>query len=886
AMMDHPNIAKVLDAGATATGRPYFVMEMVRGEPITEYCDKQKLGIEDRLRLFQQTCNAVQHAHQKGIIHRDIKPSNVMITLHDGKPVPKVIDFGIAKATSQRLTEKTVYTEYRQLIGTPEYMSPEQAEMSGIDIDTRSDVYSLGVLLYELLTGTTPFDSGQLRSAAYGEIQRIIREETPHRPSTRLTSLHTLPTVAEQRRAEPGKLPQIIRGDLDWIVMKAMEKDRTRRYDTASDFAKDLQRYLDDEPVLASPPSAGYRLGKFIRRNKVAMAVASLIVLVLVLGVIGTSWGMVRAIDEKQRADDAASAEAEARVEAEDNARRAERELARAVEIKRLITEMLSGITPARARGADTTLLRGILEDAAARLDRDEVSDELVAAELHLLIGRVYESLGRPQDAEPHVAVALEIRRRVLGNEHPDTLTNLHALAMVYWNLNRFAEGERLYLEALEIKRRVLGEDHPETLRALGNVAVIYIQQRRYAEAQPLQQQAFERRRHVLGAEHPSTLNAMGNLAFLYHQMRRHTQAEPLYVGAVELQTKVMGATHPLTLDTMRSLGAFYVDQGRFAEAEPLLAGTLDAQRRVLGSDHPDTHRCAYLLVQLLIEQGRLEEAEQLLRKTLDVQRRLEGDGHPYTLHSVASLGRLYNAMGRYDDARATIEPSLETMQGFLGRRDPHTRRAMGELARAYLNLGRPGDAVPLLRDLLQVQREMSGAPDADAHTLNEAAWTILAIEPARVDALRDLVDPERARQLAERACEREQRDGGKILWMYLDTLAQAQHRTGDTAAAIETQRRAIALVPESGAAVLRPGLERRLEEYEAALSSAASAGPSRQRLAVSDESDTRIGLLAPIVGSAGTRRCRITARSTSIHCATMRSAALGGPAGRNAVAR
>jgi tetratricopeptide (TPR) repeat protein len=301
ALMDHPNIAKVLDGGATDTGRPYFVMELVKGQPITAHCDKHGLGVGERLLLFQQVCHAVQHAHQKGIIHRDLKPSNVLISMHDGEPVAKVIDFGIAKATSARLTEKTVFTEFRQFIGTPEYMSPEQAEPSGDDIDTRSDVYSLGVLLYELLTGVTPFAGSDLRSAGYGEIQRIIREETPPRPSTKLSSLETLPSIAAHRRTEPKKLGTMIRGDLDWIVMKAMEKDRRRRYESASGLAEDIERHLRSEPVTASPPGALYKLGKFARRNRVAVVAGSMIAAALVIGVVGTTWGMLWALDERAR---------------------------------------------------------------------------------------------------------------------------------------------------------------------------------------------------------------------------------------------------------------------------------------------------------------------------------------------------------------------------------------------------------------------------------------------------------------------------------------------------------------------------------------------------------------------------------------------------------
>ena len=284
ALMDHPNIAKVLDAGATESGRPYFVMELVKGVPITEYCDTHQLSTKERLVLFMLVCHAVQHAHQKGIIHRDLKPSNVLIAMHDGKPVPKVIDFGIAKALDQKLTEKTVFTEMRQLIGTPEYMSPEQAEMTGIDIDTRSDVYSLGVLLYELLTGTTPFDARELREAGYGEIQRIIREVEPQKPSTRLSTLgEKLTDIAKRRKAEPKLLTKSLRGDLDWIAMKCLEKDRTRRYETANALAMDVLRFLCDEPVAATPPSLRYRMGKFVRRNRRLAYSISAIAAVLVL---------------------------------------------------------------------------------------------------------------------------------------------------------------------------------------------------------------------------------------------------------------------------------------------------------------------------------------------------------------------------------------------------------------------------------------------------------------------------------------------------------------------------------------------------------------------------------------------------------------------------
>ncbi len=305
ALMDHPNIAKVYDAGATDTGRPYFAMELVRGIPITEYCDQNHSTPVQRLKLFTDVCHAIQHAHQKGVIHRDIKPSNILITLHDGVPVPKIIDFGIAKATQGDLTDKTIYTRFQQFIGTPAYMSPEQAEMSGLDVDTRSDIYSLGVLLYELLTGTTPFDAKELMKAGMDELRRTIRETEPVRPSNRLSGMTAADSTGTARRCgmEPQRLITLLRGDLDWIVMKCLEKDRTRRYETANGLAMDIQRYVNNEPITARPPSAAYRFRKAVRRNKLAFGAAAAVVLALLLGIIATGWGLSWALRERATAE-------------------------------------------------------------------------------------------------------------------------------------------------------------------------------------------------------------------------------------------------------------------------------------------------------------------------------------------------------------------------------------------------------------------------------------------------------------------------------------------------------------------------------------------------------------------------------------------------------
>jgi serine/threonine protein kinase len=357
AMMDHPNIARVLDAGATDTGRPYFVMELVRGVKITDYCDKNQLDTRRRLDLFIQICQAIQHAHQKGIIHRDIKPSNILITLHDGVPVPKVIDFGIAKATEVRLTDKTFFTAYEQIVGTPAYMSPEQAEMSGLDIDTRSDIYSLGVLLYELLTGRTPFDPKELLQHGLDEMRRTLREREPQRPSTMLTTLQgtELTATAEHRQAEPPKLISLLRGDLDWIVMKALEKDRRRRYETANGLAMDINRYLNNEPVMARPPSRLYRFQKLVRRNQVIFTATGAVAVALIIGLGTSTWLFFMEKAARQRAVAAEQQQARLRQEAE-QARANEAELRRQAETRQKITQAALLVSQEKFEEADKLL--------------------------------------------------------------------------------------------------------------------------------------------------------------------------------------------------------------------------------------------------------------------------------------------------------------------------------------------------------------------------------------------------------------------------------------------------------------------------------------------------------------------------------------------------
>ena len=410
ALMDHPNIAKVLDAGTTDSGRPYFVMELVKGIPIIQYADEHRLTPRQRLELFIPVCQAVQHAHQKGIIHRDLKPTNVLVADYDDHPVPKVIDFGVAKAIGQHLTERTMFTQFGQVVGTIEYMSPEQAKLNQLDIDTRTDIYSLGVLLYELLTGETPFDRQRLRSAAFDEMLRIIREEEPPKPSTRLSSSESLPSIAAQRQLEPKKLTTLVAGELDWIVMKWLEKDRNRRYETANAFAADLERYLHDEPVQACPPSAAYRFRKFVRRNKIVFVAASAVTATLLLGLMVSTWLYL----EEKSAHELAVSEA-----------------AKASAVNDLLQDMLASANPDQTKGADYTV-RQLLDQFSERLGNQLKNQPEIEASIRATIGNAYRRLGLTDKAQPHLTAALELRKNELGADHIDVAQSLLDYA---WNL-------------------------------------------------------------------------------------------------------------------------------------------------------------------------------------------------------------------------------------------------------------------------------------------------------------------------------------------------------------------------------------------------------------------------------------------------------------------
>jgi serine/threonine protein kinase len=683
ALMDHPNIARVLDAGASESGRPYFVMELVPGVPITEFCDQNRLAPEARLRLFLDVCHAVQHAHHKGVIHRDIKPSNVLVTRHDGAAVVKVIDFGIAKATGQKLTEQTLFTASGQMIGTPAYMSPEQAQTSGLDIDTRSDVYALGVLLYELLTGTTPLEDTRLREAGYVELLRLIREEEAPRPSTRLSSLGDPATVlAGNRGLDVRRLAQLLAGDLDWVVMKALEKDRNRRYDTPASFAEDIGRYLRREAILARPPSTFYKAKKFAQRHRAAVLTGSAVAAALLAGAALATWQAVVATRAKQDALAAAAAEKEAKELAQ--AREAQTEA-----VLKFVEDRV--FTAARPEGQPggfgrAVQLRRVLEAALPLVETSFPNEPLIEARLRMTLGKSFWDLGDTKIAAEQWQRALTLYTRHLSPDHPNTLRSMHNLAASYHALGQYAEALQLKEEALALCQARFGPDHADTLHSRDNLANSYHAVGRYADAVKLGEETLALRQARLGPDHPDTLDNLESLAISYHALGRRDDALKLFEETLARRKAQLGLDHPHTLRNMNNLANSYHALGRHADALKLREEALALRHARLGPDHPSTLMSMNNLAVSYFALGRHADALKLREEALALRHARLGPDHPDTLQSMwgvaeslAQLERGAEAVPVIDECvrRATgkvVEPDL--LPGVTGIRLRHFEKA------------------------------------------------------------------------------------------------------------------------------------------------------------------------------------------------------------------
>jgi eukaryotic-like serine/threonine-protein kinase len=593
ALMDHPNVARVLDAGATESGRPYFVMELVQGVTITDFCDKNSLPTRERLALFADVCRAVQHAHQKGIIHRDLKPSNIMVTLHDGKPVAKVIDFGVSKALSQQLTEKSIYTAYGQMIGTPSYMSPEQAEMSGLGIDTRSDIYSLGVLLYELLTGQTPLDARRLRSSAYAEILRIIREEEPPRPSLKISTLGEQATaIAQQRHTDPKQLRRDLSGELDWIVMKCLEKDRARRYETAIGLARDIERYLRDEPVEACPPSLRYRLGKVLRKHRGPAIAAGLVVLALLAGIVGTSLGLVRANAERRRAvmaEQAALVQArkaeKAAAEEAKQRKRADEEAAAAKAVRSFLQDdllrqaslmqqvVLAPLATAGSEFKENPTIRELLERAAAQVAPDKIDQKF--PNLPLVQAEVLKAIGDAYAVEPSKAIeplqrAVELYRQARGPDDPATLAARHSLGLAYHFSYKPGEAAQILEAVHKDRERVLGPTHPDTFTTREFLGMSLLFSQGPSAAIPYFQRLKDDARRAFGEDDLHHAFATMCLGIALTKGGRTTEAIQQFEATFTIADRLKIPTdHPYRLMCDHSLALAYYEAKQFAKAIP-----------------------------------------------------------------------------------------------------------------------------------------------------------------------------------------------------------------------------------------------------------------------------------------------------------------------------
>ncbi len=634
ALMDHPAIAKVFDAGSTAEGQPYFAMEYVAGLSITQYCDEKRLSPNERLLIFTKVCEGVQHAHQKAIIHRDLKPTNILVVEVDGKPVPRVIDFGLAKAISEQSESGTLVTRAGGLVGTPGYMSPEQMDPMVADVDTRADVYSLGVVLYELLTGVLALDAKQWESKPFHEVLRQVHEEEPTSPSTRLNNDPAALAIAEKRSTDPRQLASMLRGDLDWITLKALERDRTRRYGTPAELAADLGRYLRNEPVIARPPTLVYRTKKYVQRHKFGVAAATAAALLLV------AFGVMQAVQ----------------------LRRTTRERDRADRVTKFMTGMFKVSNPSEARGNAVTA-REILDKSSKDIETGLRKDPELQAQLMETMAQTYAGLGLYRRAQGLVEHARAIQSSLFGERKRETLASESYLAQLLRAQGHLPEAEKLLQTTIEAQRQVLGPNDPDTLASMDRLGYVYANGARPADAESLFRQTLSAERKVLGPDDPQTLGTLNELAEVLTPQGRYTEADQIYGELIAAQKRTLGPDHPATLLSMSHAAENLEEEGRLQEAEELYSNVIAAQRRVVGPEHPQTLRAMTMLAVTMMKEGRYAEADKLQSQVIEIKARVLGPTHTSTLQSMEMEALNLSREGRYADSEKMFRDVIETAE-------------------------------------------------------------------------------------------------------------------------------------------------------------------------------------------------------------------------------
>jgi serine/threonine protein kinase len=671
AIMDHPAIAKVFDAGSTAEGQPYFAMEYVSGLPITQYCDEKRLSASERLLIFTRVCEGVQHAHQKAIIHRDLKPTNILVVEVDGKPVPRIIDFGLAKAISQQPPGGTLVTRAGGLVGTPGYMSPEQMDPLVADVDTRTDVYSLGVVLYELLTGVVALDARQWESKPFHEVLRQVHEEEPTSPSTRLSNDPAAAAIAEKRSTDARQLANMLRGDLDWITLKALDRDRARRYSTPAELAADVGRYLRDEPVIARPASLAYRTKKYVQRHKFGVAAATAAALLLI------SFGVMQAIE----------------------LRRIKRERDRADRVTKFMTGMFKVSNPSEARGNAVTA-REILDKSSKDIDTGLRKDPELQAQLMETMAQTYAGLGMYGRARELVEHARAIQSSLFGERNRETLASESYLAQLFRAQGHLPEAEKLLQNTIEVQRQVLGPKDPDTLASMDRLGYVYANEARHADAENLFRQTLNAERKVLGPDDPQTLSTLNELAEILTPQGRYKDADQIYGELIAAQTRTLGPDHPATLLSTSHAAENLEEEGRFPEAEKMYSDVIAAQRRILGPEHPQTLRAMTMLALTMAKEGRYSEADKLQSQVIEIKTRVLGPAHTSTLQSMEMEALGLSREGRYADSEKMFRDVIET----AGKTDqPATvAEAWYNFACAEAARGRTNEAFADLNDAIE----------------------------------------------------------------------------------------------------------------------------------------------------------------------------------------